>query len=307
MDPDRASTLSAAELLTELRLWIKGRLKLEPALEAELLFSIHRAFDKHEQFWQASKQEAVEVVSATFAEKMAQLQGELTARDAKVHRISRYFENLVADLTDKSQRDPKTTLMNFAWFTERLELFLAMEQRGTWCAVGLVDIAGFKWYNDTFGHVVGDLIIKRVAQLLRDQVRLDGLVAKTGPEGRSPDLHARLGGDEFCFLVPDLDSDRQACTVAERFQKAIAQFDWATDAPELAGLTLHVDVGIACLRLGDIAARRAIATDLAAALIQRADKLMYAAKEQRTRHLCIGRLHIEQGQLIEDTVEQRIG
>jgi diguanylate cyclase len=307
MDAERAPARSTTQLLTELHQWIKGHLRLQPAFEAELLIAIHSAFDKHEQLWQSSKQEAVEMVSATFAEKMAKIQGELTAREGKIHRISHYFENLVADLTDKSQRDPKTTLMNFGWFTKRLELFLAMEQRGSWCGVGLVDIAGFKWYNDTFGHVVGDLIIKRVAQLLRDQVRLDGLVAKKGPEGRSPNLHARLGGDEFCFLVPDLDSVRQAGTVAERFQRAIAQFDWATDAPELAGLTLHVDVGIACLRLGDIAARRAIATDLAAALIQRADKLMYAAKEQRTRHLCIGRLHIEHGQLIEDTHEQRIG
>ena len=84
----------------------------------------------------------------------------------------------MADLTEKSHRDPKTKLMNFGRFTEQLESFLALEQRGRWCAVGLVDISGFKWYNDALGHAVGDRIIERVAQLLREQVRSDDLLAQ---------------------------------------------------------------------------------------------------------------------------------
>ena len=68
--------------------------------------------------------------------------------------------------------------MNFGRFTEQLESFLALEQRGRWCAVGLVDITGFKWYNDALGHAVGDRIIERVAQLLREQVRSDDLIAQ---------------------------------------------------------------------------------------------------------------------------------
>src|SRR4029077_18740708 len=101
-----------------------------------------------------------------------------------------------------------TKLMNFGRFTEQLESFLALEQRGRWCAVGLVDIAGFKWYNEALGHAVGDRIIERVAPLLREQVRADALVAQErGNVEREDDrreLHARLGGDEFCFLIPDL-------------------------------------------------------------------------------------------------------
>src|SRR5216684_4469078 len=115
----------------------------------------------------------------------------LTAKDTTVSSISRYFEALVADLTDKSNRDPKTKLMNFARFNEQLESFLALEQRGRWCAIGLVDITGFKWYNDALGHTVGDRIIERVAALLREQVRSDDLLAQERPTGqpRSKDLH----------------------------------------------------------------------------------------------------------------------
>ena len=139
-------------------------------------------FTRHERLWQESKQEAIQALSAGFAEKMARVTHELQAKDATVSSISRYFEQLVADLTDKSQRDPKTKLMNFGRFTEQLESFLALEQRGRWCAVGLVDITGFKWYNDALGHAVGDRIIERVAQLLREQVRSDDLLAQERAE-----------------------------------------------------------------------------------------------------------------------------
>ena len=54
-------------------------------------------------------------------------------------------------LTEKSHRDPKTKLLNFDWFMERVESFLAVEQRVRWCGVGVVDINSFKCYNDTLG------------------------------------------------------------------------------------------------------------------------------------------------------------
>src|SRR4029453_15222335 len=151
------------------------------------------------------------------------------------------FEQLVAELTEKTHRDPKTKLMNFGRFTEQLEAFLALEQRGRWCAVGLVDIGGFKWYNDALGHTVGDRIIERVAQLLRGQVRSDDLLAQERPalEGdlvHTRELHARFGGDEFCFLIPDLAEYHQAYTVAERFREGVERFDWTI---EDGGLAVH--------------------------------------------------------------------
>src|SRR6186997_3522431 len=194
---------------SELQAWIRDQLRLPAAVESTLLSAIDVVFSRHERLWQESKHEAIQALSAGFADKMARVQTELLAKDTTVSSISRYFEALVADLTDKSHRDPKTKLMNFGRFTEQLESFLALEQRGRWCAVGLVDITGFKWYNDALGHAVGDRIIERVAQLLREQVRSDDLIAQERASGGS-DLHARFGGDEFCFLIPDLDEYHQA-------------------------------------------------------------------------------------------------
>jgi PleD family two-component response regulator len=197
--------------------------------------------------------------------------------------------------------------MNFSRFTEQLESFLALEQRGHWCAVGLVDITGFKWYNDALGHDVGDRIIERVAHLLREQVRSEDLLARERPEadaapGReSKDLHARFGGDEFCFLIPDLDEYHQAYAVAERFREAVERYDWTQEDQRLAVQPVRVDVGVVCLSLGRVADRRFIARRLSSALIQRADKLMYEAKGQRASHIYLVNTRVENGELVEAT------
>ena len=249
---------------------------------------------------------------------MAHVQTELSAKDATVSSISRYFEALVADLTDKSHRDPKTKLMNFGRFTEQLESFLALEQRGRWCAVGLVDITGFKWYNDALGHAVGDRIIERVAALLREQVRSDDLLAQervgarstsdAGP--RNKDLHARFGGDEFCFLIPDIAECHQAHAVGERFREAVERYDWTLEDRRLSVQPVRVDVGVVCLWLGRVADRRFVARRLAADLIQRADKLMYEAKSERANHIYLLRAKLQDGQVVDcldcdpETVEE---
>jgi GGDEF domain-containing protein len=299
----------------ELQTWVHERLHISPAHEADLLAAIDAVFNRHERLWQESKQEAIQALSAGFADKMAKVKHELNARDATVSSISRYFEQLVADLTDKSHRDPKTKLMNFGRFTEQLESFLALEQRGRWCAVGLVDITGFKWYNDALGHAVGDRIIERVAHLLREQVRSDDLLAQERPAAlardleardtdehhlaRSKDLHARFGGDEFCFLIPDLAEYHQAYAIAERFREAVERFDWSIEDRRLAVQPIRVDVGVVCLWLGRVADRRFIARRLSAALIQRADKLMYEAKGERASHIYLVRVRVVDGQLVE--------
>jgi diguanylate cyclase (GGDEF)-like protein len=300
MRPEPASQSSLLpQTRNELQHWVHAHLRLPAQLEATLLEAFDNVTVRHEQLWRESKQEAIQALSAGFAEKMARVKHELLAKDATVSSISRYFEQLVADLTDKSHRDPKTKLMNFGRFTQQLESFLALEQRGRWCAVGLVDITGFKWYNDALGHAVGDRIIERVAHLLREQARSDDLIAQERIDGSPKDLHARLGGDEFCFLIPDLDEYSQAHTVAERFREAVEHHDWTLEDRRLAVQPVRVDVGVVCLRLGRVADRRFIARRLSAALIQRADQLMYEAKGQRASHIYLVRSKVVNGELTD--------
>src|SRR5258708_6396725 len=268
----------------DLREWVQARLDLHPDRAAELLARIEEVVARQRQLVEESKHDAIRALSQGFAAKMERLQRQLTEKDVTVSTIARYFEEVVADLTDKSHRDPKTKLLNFDWFMERVESFLAVEQRVRWCAVGVVDISSFKWYNDTLGHAVGDRIIEGVARILADQIRSqDVLAVDREIEGR--DLHARFGGDEFCFLIPDLPGAAQAVDVAARFKNAVESHDWSREGRRLASRPVRVDVGVVCLRLGPVVERRGVARKLAAELIQRADKLMYDAKGIKSTHV----------------------
>ena len=298
--PDKSDdNLTHPQTRSEVPAWVREHLHLGGPQEAELLAVIDGVFSRHERLWQESKHEAIQALSAGFADKMARVKTELSAKDATVSSISRYFEALVEDLTDKSHRDPKTKLMNFSRFTEQLESFLALEQRGRWCAVGLVDITGFKWYNDALGHAVGDRIIERVANILREQVRSDDLIAQERPGARSQDLHARFGGDEFCFLIPDISECSQAHAIGERFREAVERYDWTLEDGRLVAQPVRVDVGVVCLWLGRVADRRFVARRLAADLIQRADKLMYEAKGERASHIYLLRAELKDGELVD--------
>jgi diguanylate cyclase (GGDEF)-like protein len=288
------------ESRSELHQWVRDRLRLPATNEQTLLEAIDRVFIQHERLWQQSKQEAIQAVSAGFTERINRLRGELSARDATVSSITRYFEDLVADLTDRVHRDPKTRLMNFRRFVEQLEAFLALEQRGHWCAVGLVDITSFKWYNDTLGHALGDRIIDRVARLLREQVRSDDLIAQEAIGAQlGQEMHARFGGDEFCFLIPGLEEADDAGIIAERFRQAVEQYDWSTEDARLAEQPVNVDVGVVSLLLGTVGERRPLARQLAHELLARADKLMYEAKGEGTGQVHRLKVAIEDGGLRE--------
>jgi diguanylate cyclase (GGDEF)-like protein len=298
---------SQPETRSELQVWIHDRLHLGAAQEQTLLDAIDGVFLNHERLWQQSKQEAIQAISAGFTERMNRLRDELSTRDATVSSIAKYFEDLVADLTDRVHRDPKTRLMNFRRFIEQLEAFLALEQRGTWCAVGLVDITSFKWYNDTLGHALGDKIIDRVARLLREQIRSEDLIAQESIDQRTnQELHARFGGDEFCFLIPDLDHFGAAWEIAERFRQAVEYYAWPAEDVRLAEKPVNVDVGVVCLRLGPVSERRHMARQLAHDLLAGADKLMYEAKGERASHIYTLRVIIEDGALVELTDDELV-
>jgi diguanylate cyclase (GGDEF)-like protein len=282
----------------ELRDWVRSRLGLGAQREAELLQAIDQVVARQRQLIEESKHEAIRAMSEGFASKMERLQTQLTEKDVTVSNIARYFEDVVAGLTEKSHRDPKTKLLNFDWFMERLESFLAVEQRVRWCGVGVVDITSFKWYNDTLGHAVGDRVIERVARILSDQIRSEDFLAlERGGEAR--DLHARFGGDEFCFLIPDLPGCAEASDIAGRFKESVERHDWTREDRRLATRPVQVDVGVVCLRLGSVAERRGVARKLATELIHRADTLMYDAKSSRSDTVHSTAVKVETGSLVE--------
>jgi diguanylate cyclase (GGDEF)-like protein len=245
--------------------------------EAALIDGVTALLDRQERQWEHSKAEAISALVEAFSGKVKRLTEELSAREAEIRNLTEYFERRVLELSDRASRDPKTRLTNFTRFLEQLETYLAVEQRGRWCAVGIVDITEFKGYNDTLGHPAGDRVIERVARLLQEHVRAADLLARdVGQE-----LHARFGGDEFCFLVPDLDGPADAQAIANRFRNAVGHYDWSLEDPRLADRPVTVDVGVACLLMDSMRGARRRQPDLGRQLLAHADRMMYAAKTAR--------------------------
>lgn len=119
----------------------------------------------------------------------------------------------------------------------------------------LVDIDFFKKYNDSYGHNAGDVALRKIAQILKSEVR-------------SRDLVARLGGEEFIIILP-ATSQIDAKMIAERIRLRIATTSIKHDASSTF-LTASLGVGSILPKLGDNAEY----------FIEIVDKQLYRAKEE---------------------------
>jgi diguanylate cyclase (GGDEF)-like protein len=101
--------------------------------------------------------------------------------------------NFVNGLQAESRTDPLTGLANRRSLYERIEIEMAHALRSeTPLSVAMIDLDHFKDYNDRFGHVAGDTLLRSIAAVM---------VSNT----RGQDLVARYGGEEFCLVMPDTD------------------------------------------------------------------------------------------------------
>ncbi|WP_396223414.1 diguanylate cyclase [Gemmatimonas sp.] len=185
-------------------------------------------------------------------------QAVITAAVAVIQR-AQMVESTMADnarLEQLAQTDPLTQLLNRRALTERItaEMERALRYDST-MALLMIDLDHFKRVNDTYGHLVGDDVLRDVAQLLSDTIR-------------SADIVARYGGEEFLVLLPETD-DAGAEAFADRLRCAIETHPFASDS--LAEpLRLTASIGVAVYP----AARIESVEDLFA----RADAALYRAK-----------------------------
>ena len=125
--------------------------------------------------------------------------------------------------------DLLTDLPNRSLFTDRLRQALAQAKRDkAHLAMMFIDLDRFKLINDTHGHDVGDLLLRRTADSLRDCLR-------------ETDTAARIGGDEFVVLLPNIEDGQDALVIAEKILHAISQPFEVADK----NLSISVSIGVA--------------------------------------------------------------
>ncbi|MGM0594608.1 MAG: diguanylate cyclase domain-containing protein [Pseudomonadota bacterium] len=176
-----------------------------------------------------------------------------------------YFTAFVRDATERKAREARmlelamsdalTGLANRRQFEARLGEALAQADR-VGCKVGLLllDLDDFKPINDTHGHQIGDKLLCRIAEVLKETFR-------------ESDVVARLGGDEFAVILTALNEVDELDGIARKLLERVAI------KHDIDGITLKVGVSIGIA----VYAER---SDSADELFTRADHALYAAKAQ---------------------------
>ena len=130
-----------------------------------------------------------------------------------------------------SETDPLTMIANRREYSKRLQEEVSRAQRSDQpLSLLLIDIDYFKNFNDTFGHSLGDLVLKQVAEIIQNTLP------------RSIDFVARIGGEEFVVILSSTDRDG-AALVAERIRNNV-QANSIQMANESAAITISIGVSV---------------------------------------------------------------
>jgi two-component system cell cycle response regulator len=158
--------------------------------------------------------------------------------------------------------DPLTQVLNRRALTVRLASEMERARRyDSILTLLMVDLDHFKKVNDTMGHLVGDDVLREVAQLLADSIR-------------SVDLVARYGGEEFVVVLPETRLDG-AVTFAQRLRERIETTPFVS---AVGGLRLTASIGVATYPGPD--------THSVDDLFAHADEALYRAKAEGRNRVC---------------------
>lgn len=156
--------------------------------------------------------------------------------------------------------DGLTGVNNRRFFDQRLHEEVERVRRdGVSLGCLFIDLDHFKKINDTFGHQVGDDVLRTVAQLIREQLR-------------TIDVVTRYGGEEFAVLLTHADL-ALSVEIAERIRLSIKQWEFAAQEQEIE---ISVSIGVATTEHTSISDNM---QEMARRLVEAADQAVYCAKE----------------------------
>lgn len=197
-------------------------------------------------FWQGATDQAVRFAAALFLSTLF-----LDLATSQLKTLQRQLE-------EASLRDPLTNCFNRR-FLERTAQRMAGRKPGKHQpgpAIALIDIDHFKQINDTQGHVAGDRVLVRIADIIRQKAEAE-------------DLLFRVGGEEFALILPQADVPA-AKRMAERIRDGVSETVFPVDG------RITVSIGVTAY---DTSQRLV-------SVLERADRLLYAAKRGGRNRVC---------------------
>jgi len=184
---------------------------------------------------------------------------DLVATLSKESAVAIENAQIYARAKEKADTDELTGLRNHRYFQERFSLEIEkFTLSGGDFSLLFIDLDFFKTYNDIYGHMLGDEILKEVGQLIKSSVRVT-------------DIGARYGGDEFAAILLNTTTEG-AVMVAERIREGLQS------AMEQRGIMLTCSIGISSWRVHGIKRET---------LIEAADNALYAAKAAGRNMVCV--------------------
>jgi diguanylate cyclase (GGDEF)-like protein len=167
------------------------------------------------------------------------------------------MRELQEELGRQAVTDPLTGLPNRRYFEDFFRAELARRRRyGGECAVAIIDVDDFKNYNDTLGHMAGDGVLRTLADVFREHLRVSDVVA-------------RYGGEEFGLIMVNTDRS-EAIRAAERLRARVEEHEFEREEIQPRE-TLTVSVGLACCPADGTAYEE---------LVKKADEALYVAKRR---------------------------
>jgi diguanylate cyclase (GGDEF)-like protein len=194
------------------------------------------------------------------ARAAADREEDLQALESRVIALQRENVDLTMKnrvLSEISARDALTGLYNRWYVMEKIDSEMNRSLRhGSPIALLMLDIDHFKRVNDSYGHSIGDEVLKSVGQVLRDSCRVY-------------DVPGRYGGEEFCIVLPETRLGNTT-RVAERIRQRLA-----ASSVDVGNDTVVVTASIGIAGVESMTDEGVLS---GAALIDRADRALYSAK-----------------------------
>jgi diguanylate cyclase (GGDEF)-like protein len=197
---------------------------------------------------------------ATLASAFNEMSEQLARSHEELQASHQTILQQADQLRELSIRDALTNLYNRRHFDEQANtLYNQAVRHKRPLSLVIGDIDFFKKINDNYSHATGDAVLRQVGAILRQHVRLSDLVA-------------RYGGEEFVLALPETDLP-QAAALCDKLRQIIEQHPWHEVEP---GLKVTMSMGVF--------ADYAVGT--AEAMLQKADALLYQAKETGRNRVC---------------------